>query len=56
MQECNPDLGAGSQEGSESEESEGSSDQKEVPEYAEYDGQVPEDDNSNEDPLEEGEV
>jgi hypothetical protein len=56
MQECNPNPGTGSQEGSESEDPEGSSDEKEVSEYAEYDGQVPEDDVDDEDPLEEGEV
>jgi hypothetical protein len=56
MQECNLDPGTGSQEGSESEDNEGSSNQKEVSEHVEYDGQVPEDDVIDEDPLEEGEV
>jgi hypothetical protein len=56
MTKCNPNPGTGSQEGSESEDPEGSSDEKEVSEHAEYDGQVPEDDVVDEDPLEEGEV
>jgi hypothetical protein len=56
MQECNLDPGTGSHEGSEFEDSEGSSNKKEVSEHVEYDGQVSEDDNVDEDPLEEGEV
>jgi hypothetical protein len=56
MQEYNPKPWIGSQEGSDSEDPEGSSDEKEVSEHAEYDGQVPEDDVVDKDPLEEGEV
>jgi hypothetical protein len=56
MQECNPNPGTGSQEGSESEDPKGSSDEKEVSKHAKYDGQVPEDDIVDEDPLEEGKV
>jgi hypothetical protein len=38
MQECNPNPGTGSQEGSDSEDPKGSSDEKEVSEHTEYDG------------------
>jgi hypothetical protein len=56
MQECNSDPGTSVQDGSESEDTEGHFDQKEVSEHEEYDGQVPKDDDVPEDPVKEDEV